>query len=120
VDPGVLEKIYDQKRLHSALGYLPPVEFEAQLKARNMEAAARRLVCMSFKALGVYRFDAEMNSRERHCPPCSSASMSSSRLFLGELRSRRARLCFTGRARNALKWGRYTKRHELYADNQPT
>jgi transposase InsO family protein len=39
-----LEKVYNQKRLHSALGYLPPVEFEAQLKAQSMEAAARQLV----------------------------------------------------------------------------
>ena len=35
-----LERVYNQKRLHSALGYLPPARFEAQLAAKNMEAAA--------------------------------------------------------------------------------
>jgi len=35
-----LEKVYNQKRLHSALGYLPPSEFEAQ---HHKEAAARRI-----------------------------------------------------------------------------
>jgi putative transposase len=39
-----IEKVYNQKRLHSALDYLPPAEFEAQLMAQNMEAAARQLV----------------------------------------------------------------------------
>lgn len=39
-----LEKIYNEKRLHSALGYVPPTEFEANLAAQQKEAASRRLV----------------------------------------------------------------------------
>ncbi len=38
-----LEKVYNQKRLHSALGYLPPSEFERNLVAQQKVAAARQL-----------------------------------------------------------------------------
>jgi len=35
-----LERVYNQKRLHSALGYLPPVEFEQNLQRRLLESRA--------------------------------------------------------------------------------
>ena len=38
-----LEKVYNRQRLHSALGYVPPAEFEAQPAAQPHEAARRQL-----------------------------------------------------------------------------
>lgn len=39
-----LEKVHDQKCRHSALGYLAPAKFEAQLAAGSTEAAAPQLI----------------------------------------------------------------------------
>jgi putative transposase len=35
-----LDQVYNQQRLHSALGYVPPAEFEAGLAQKNKEVAS--------------------------------------------------------------------------------
>jgi putative transposase len=41
-----LESVYNQKRLHSALGYMPPAEFEANLATQSNKDAASRLLSL--------------------------------------------------------------------------
>jgi putative transposase len=43
---GFLEKVYNQKRLHSALGYRPPAEFERGLLTQEPKEAAARHVSL--------------------------------------------------------------------------
>jgi putative transposase len=39
--PAFLEGVYNEKRLHSSLGYLPSVEFEALIRSESESATVR-------------------------------------------------------------------------------
>jgi len=60
-----LDKIYNRTRLHSAIGYLPPVKFEANLAAQKKEAAARQLRMSFFRHREIFRSDVIRSVRER-------------------------------------------------------
>jgi hypothetical protein len=65
-----LEKIYNQKRLHSAMGYVPPAELEAQLAAGKAWRPLRGSFPKEFsEAWEIYRSDVRRrNAGDRTCP----------------------------------------------------
>jgi len=101
-----MEKVYNQKRLHSALGYVPPGRVRGATGSAEQGGRCAAACYVSFSGMGKSigpMLGEKPEAASVHRSRLSSASMSSSQLFLGGLRSSSARLRFTGYAQNAIK-----------------
>jgi len=94
-----LEKVYNQKRLHSAFGYVPPAEFESQPR-RTAEGGryAAAFLMSFFRHPEIYRSIYSIGRERRaRAPGLIVCDEFSGWLFLGGLLSSRVHFRFTNR-----------------------